>query len=214
MIPIKNEAPRAACCVGSRETLHSFTLLRTKLRRVLLPFIPAVNCWVFRRRTGKLGFTLIEVMLASALVGIVLGPIYFLQGTTFNRVMRISQAVERMFLAYDYFLDIQKQKATGAQQKRFTKTVQDPKTDLIYEIKELPGNSVLKTDFDHLYSEKVTWKWSLLGTSYDDVLVNIVFEPPKKKKEPEEKEQPVKDKEKDKNKQTNTGKQPKPVGGR
>ncbi len=170
----------------------------------------------------KPGFTLIEVMLATALVGIALGPIYYLQGTIFNRVLRMTQVVERMFIAYDYFLDMHKQKASGAQQKRLAKKVADPATELTYEIKELASNSVLKTEFNHLYIEKVTWKWSLLGVSYDDVLVNIVFEPPKEKKEQEEKEQPkeqkgqpTKDKEKDKNKQTPTGKQPtKPVGGR
>lgn len=141
---------------------------------------------------NKSGFTLIEVMLATALVGVTLGPIYILQGTVFDHVMRMAEEVQRMFIAYDYFLDIQKQKATGAQQKRFTKTIQDPKTELIYEIKELPRNSALKEGFEHLYIEKVTSKWSILGTSYDDTLVNVVFEPPKEKKEQEEKEQPPK----------------------
>ncbi len=217
MIPLKNEALCAACCAVLRETLHSFTLLCKRIARALLPFIPAVNCWVFRRRTGKPGFTLIEVMLATALVGVALGPIYMLQNTVFDRVMRMAESVQRMFVAYDFFLDTQKQKAAGAQQKRFTKKIPDPKTELIYEIKELPRGSVLKTEFDHLYIEKVTWNWSILGTSYDDVLVNIVFEPPKEKKEKEEKEPATKDKDKakDKNKQEPTSKQPpKPAGGK
>lgn len=144
------------------------------------------------RLNNKSGFTLIEVLLATALVGIALGPIYFLQNTMFNRVMRKAEEIERMFIAYDFFLSQPKKEPSAKiEPKKVSKTVDHPKTQLTYEIKDVPKDSVLYKDFEHLYIEKVSWTWSVLGTSYNDVFVHIVFEPPSKKEaqEPEQKEQ-------------------------
>jgi len=144
------------------------------------------------RLNNKSGFTLIEVLLATALVGIALGPIYFLQNTMFNRVMRKAEEIERMFIAYDFFLgQPKKDPSAKIEPKKVSKTVDHPKTQLTYEIKDVPKDSALYKDFEHLYIEKVSWAWSVLGTSYNDVFVRIIFDQPSKKeeKEPEQKEQ-------------------------
>lgn len=151
--------------------------------------IPPKPSSSFSATANSSGFTLIEVLLSIALVAIVLGPIYILQHTIFNNTVRATDAVDRMFIAYSFLLDAQKQKAAGAQQKKITKTIADPKTELKYEIKELGGDSSLSKRFNHLYVEQVSYNWSTLGLPYSDAYALIVFEPPQEKEEGESKGQ-------------------------
>ena len=64
------------------------------------------------------GFTLIEVLLAMAIVGIVLVPIYALQGQMMARIVKMASEVHRMFVAYDFFL-VAVPSERGAGQKNY-----------------------------------------------------------------------------------------------
>lgn len=130
---------------------------------------------------NKAGFTLIEVLLAVAIMGIVLGPIYILQGAVFDRVIRAAESVDRMLVAYDFFVDVKE-----GDEDVVKKTIDDPATDLVYEKKESSKESVLAKEFNHIYIEKLSWHWKYKDTSYSDLLVDIAFIPPEEKEEVEQ----------------------------
>jgi hypothetical protein len=119
--------------------------------------------------------------LAVAIVGIVLGPIYILQGAVFDRVIRMAESVDRMLVAYDVFVDVK-----DGDENVIKKTVTDPLTDIVYEKKEPQKSSILAKEFNHLFIKKISWHWKYQDTSYGDVLMDIAFNPPEQKEEPEQ----------------------------
>ncbi|MEX0848691.1 MAG: prepilin-type N-terminal cleavage/methylation domain-containing protein [Candidatus Dependentiae bacterium] len=150
------------------------------------------------------GFTLIEVLLAMTLVGVVLTPIYSLQNTVFTRVLKMVNAVERMFVAYDFFLDeenvLRQNRKKKKEQKKITKKIDDPSTELIYEVQDVPKDSALQKNFNNLYIEKTTWDWQEGNKKRSDQFINILFEPPmpkKQEKKDEAKDKPPSDKQGD-----------------
>jgi prepilin-type N-terminal cleavage/methylation domain-containing protein len=162
------------------------------------------------------GFTLIEVLLAMALVGVVLTPIYSLQNSIFNQVLKMANAVDRMFVAYDFFLDVQNE-ADEKDQKKITRKIDDPSTELIYEIQDVSKDSVLQKDFNNLYIEKITWDWQDGNKKRSNQFINVLFEPPapkKQEKEDEAEDKASSSKQGDQNneKQKQEGKQPIPGG--
>lgn len=181
MIRLKNEAGDGLKSVVSSEIPP--TVLRVKLRRSVLRSFNVgwkLNMPLsirakrsFLAKENEAGFTLIEVLLAVAIVGIVLGPIYILQSTVFERVVRVAGSVDRMLVAYDFFVDVK-----NGDDDIVKKNITDPQTDLVYEKKEPQKSSVLAKEFNHIYIEKLSWHWKYQDTSYSDVLVDIAFIPP------------------------------------
>lgn len=133
------------------------------------------------RLKNKKGFTLIEVLLAVAIIGIVLGPIYILQGTVFDRVIRAAESVDRMLVAYDFFIYVK-----DGDEDMVKKNVSDPLTDLVYEKREPLKSSMLAKEFNHLFIKKVSWSWKYQDTPYSDALIDISFIPPEEKEESEQ----------------------------
>ena len=125
------------------------------------------------------GFTLIEVLLAGALIGIALGPIYFMQGTVYDQVLRMIQRVERFFVGYDFLLDAQ-----ADEQERVNETLDNPKTELIYEASDPKG--ALAKEFNHLRLQKATWRWKVQQRAYEDTFVSFFFAPPEEKPQAEQ----------------------------
>jgi prepilin-type N-terminal cleavage/methylation domain-containing protein len=191
MIRLRSEASDGLKSVVSSEIPP--TVLRVKLRRSVLRSFNVgwkLNLPLsirakrsFLAKENRSGFTLIEVLLAVAIIGIVLGPIYILQGTVFDRVMRVAGSVDRMLFAYDFFVDVK-----NGDDDHVKETIKDPFTDLVYEKKEPQKSSVLAKEFNHIYIKKLSWHWKYQDTSYSDVLVDFAFIPPEEKKEPEETE--------------------------
>lgn len=140
------------------------------------------------RSKTKHAFTLIEVLVSLAIIGISLGPIYFAQGTIFKRIVNSIAAVERMFLAYNFFVAKQHDKEIG--DKLITHTVDDPKTEINYQKTPAPQESVLSKACNHLFVHKTVWKWQDMDVSHQNLFISITFNPPPKK---EEKEQPQKE---------------------
>jgi prepilin-type N-terminal cleavage/methylation domain-containing protein len=125
---------------------------------------------------NKTGFTLIEMLLAVAIIGIVLGPLYILQGTVFDRVVRMAESVDRMLIAYDFFVEVK-----DDDEHVVKKAITDPLTDIVYEKKEPQKSSVLAKEFNHLFIKKISWSWKYKDTSYNDELIDISFIPPEQK---------------------------------
>lgn len=135
----------------------------------------------------KHAFTLIEVLITLAIIGIAFGPIYFAQGSIFKRIVNSVAAIERMFIAYDFFVDKQRDEDVG--DKRVTEHVDNPKTDMAYQMTPVAKESVLGKTCNHLFVQKASWKWKDTNVEHQDIFVSIIFNPPPKK---DEKEQAVK----------------------
>ena len=116
-----------------------------------------------------------------AIIGITFGPIYFAQGTIFKRIVNSVAALERMFVAYDFFVDKQRDDEIG--DKRVTDHVDDPKTDMAYQMTSVAAESILSKTCNHLFVQKATWKWQDMNVSHEDTFVSIKFNPPPKKEQ-------------------------------
>lgn len=130
--------------------------------------------------------------MATAIVGIVLMPIYALQGQMMARIMRAAADVHRMFVAFDFFVTTQRPRNDG-QEKKIEKSSDDPVIHMSFEQEDVSANSTLKKAFNNLRLEKISWHWSADGKKKKDQFTAILFEPPEpepEKKEADEKKEP------------------------
>lgn len=126
---------------------------------------------------NKSGFTLIEAMLAVAIMGIILTPLFLLEGTVFQGVSRFAQIFRRYMFAKEYLYEMrreQKEDATSLTLERNTKDIQ-PATILRYTLGPVASQSSLK-DFKRLYKETV--RASGMDRSVEPVtVVGFIFKP-------------------------------------
>ena len=126
---------------------------------------------------NKSGFTLIEVLLAMAIVGLVLTPIFAIQLNVMRSNSRASQLLARIFAGKQFLVDSEFQLKPDEQEKRIEKKVEKPPTTLIYELKRVPENSALKK-FKNILIENVTMQWvDRQGKKRTQRLVTFVFKP-------------------------------------
>lgn len=134
------------------------------------------------RLKNKRAFTLIEVLLALAIAGVVLGPLYFAQGTMVNRIMKIAESVQRLFMAYDFFA----YESFDEGKEVVTQDVADPKTKFMFQEMPLSQKSFMVTQFNHMKMQKISWNWTYLDAKQHDQFVIGFFDPPEKKEEKQE----------------------------
>lgn len=137
-------------------------------------------------KNKKPGFTLIEVLLSTAIVGIVLIPIYGLQGQVMERIVKMAHSVQRIFAGFDFFLEAQAK--LGEKEKKLEKKIDDPALELRFNVEELSGKTAIGKQFNNLQLEKVEWQWVVDGKKRTDELIALRFIPPEPKSEKEEKE--------------------------
>lgn len=134
-------------------------------------------------KNKKSGFTLIEVLLSTAIVGIVLIPIYGLQGRVMERIIKMAQSVQRVVVGFDFFLEAQTK--LSEKEKKFEKKSEDPVLQLTFNVEDISGKSTLGKQFNNLRLEKAEWEWAVDGKKSTDELVAFTFIPPEPKPEKE-----------------------------
>ena len=132
------------------------------------------------------GFTLIEVLMAIAIVGIVLVPIYALQERMMQRIAKVAGDMHRMFVVYDFFVTTQR--PTNEKQTKINKESQDPIMRMSYEQEKASSRSSLQKNFNNLFIEKVSWQWMENGRKKKDSFISVHFEPPEPKPEKKQEE--------------------------
>ena len=137
-------------------------------------------------KNNKLGFTLIEVLFSTAIVGVVLIPIYGLQGQVMERIVGAANSVQRMFAAFDFFLDAQDK--LGEDEKKIERKSEDPPMQMTFTVEDVSGKSTLGKMFNNLHIEKASWEWNVAGKKRSNEFITIVFEPPEPEPEKEEKD--------------------------
>lgn len=139
-------------------------------------------------KNKKSGFTLIEVLMSTAIVGIVLIPVYGLQGQVMERIVKMANSVQRMFAGFDFFLDAQTK--LGENEKKLEKKIEDPSLQLVFKVEDISNKSTLGKEFNNLQLEHVEWEWLVEGKKRTDELVAFRFIPPEPEPEKEEKKSP------------------------
>jgi len=130
----------------------------------------------------KNGFTLIEVLIAVAMVGLLLSPLFITQESIFLSVAKGAQSFGRIIKAKNFYWSA-KQKADKQEKPGFTldKKLDDPIMMLKYEVTSQSQKSSLK-DFKDVYKERVKITWQDGRRKKEDALVSFVFKPQQQKK--------------------------------
>ncbi len=127
---------------------------------------------------SEAGFTLIEAMIAVAIIGIILVPMFLLQGTILQEVGRRSHELRRMFFARQFFFEARQKQSETAIEYALEKKEKNPPTLLNYTLGSIPKNSSLKDTYN-LYIERVTAIEQ--GERFGQKLVHFVFKPEREK---------------------------------
>ena len=143
----------------------------------LLARLPAEALAKAGRSGSANGFTLIEVLLAMAIIGLVLTPIFAIQLAVLRSNARASSTLSRIFLGKQFLVENEFQLKPDEQEKRIEKKIDKPATTLTYELKRVPENSALKK-FKNILIESVTMQWvDRQGKKRQERLVTFAFKP-------------------------------------
>jgi prepilin-type N-terminal cleavage/methylation domain-containing protein len=132
-------------------------------------------------RSKSKAFTLIETLVALAIMAMVLAPIFITQGSMLYHVSRLTRHVERMIQA-DLFLQESIIKSVKEAKDLHTeKDIQSPHTHMVFEAKKISDDSPLKK-YPDLYTQRVTLTWQEDKVKRTDALLTFIYkpEPPKK----------------------------------
>lgn len=128
---------------------------------------------------NKHGFTLIEVVVAIAILGFIMVPIFSLLGNVMRSSSRAVTQLER-FKQADLLL-YQTMKLPREERKSVPeKIIANPPTTLQYSARDCSGNGALE-DFEHITCEKIGMRWRDGKKEKTDALFMLRFNPPEKK---------------------------------
>lgn len=125
-----------------------------------------------RNRTG---FTLIEVLLAIAIVGMAMTPIIFLQTAVLTRVNKGMLQLKRIMLAKKFLFDAREKNQNDSPEFSLEKQEVDPSTLLVYRAEETNYPEV--GELDGLRTERVIARWKEDGRPRHIILVTFTFRP-------------------------------------
>lgn len=128
-------------------------------------------------RNNSGGFTLIEVVLAVAIVGVIMTAVFVAQGSAMYAVNRISQVLRRVYAAEQYMLEKRAENVNGVEVKSDQKIITYPAATLAYKL-EKTDNPSLKA-FKDIYREEVVISWKEQRVPRTDALVSFSFKPPR-----------------------------------
>lgn len=128
-------------------------------------------------RTGsRAGFTLIEVLLAMAIIGLVLTPIFMGQSAILRATALASRRLARVFAAKKIL--IENEIALEPDVREFTseKKINNPPTTFTYELKKISDDSSLKK-FKNVLIQTVSWPDERSKKKRQDRLVTFLYKP-------------------------------------
>lgn len=136
----------------------------------------------FKNQFSKNGFMLIEVVIATALLGVGSIAIMNLQATILNQVWQASDRLERIFKLQNLFLDPQLQKVADqdhAQVQLFASHDANDFVNLNYEIVPINRKSELYERFAGVHILRATGAWLSVNREYEESLIGLIYLAPK-----------------------------------
>lgn len=128
---------------------------------------------VFKNRSG---FTLVEVMIAIAIIGMVLTPIFAFQLQIVRRVNSSFDRSRRLIFAQNMLVEMHEQRLIGKDVTTQQKQESGPATKLNYELKTATNHPQLKK-LPNLYVERIVITDPTGAIKKEDVLGTIIFKP-------------------------------------
>lgn len=126
------------------------------------------------------GFTLIEVLLSVAIVGLVLTPILMLQSMIVRNTGKHTNNLIRIYEAKKFLLDSEISLAPGVDHATQEKKITKPPATLVYEYNKVSQESALKK-FKNIYRQMVTIQWRDQSGKHQDRIVLYTYKPESKK---------------------------------
>lgn len=123
------------------------------------------------------GFTLIEVMLAVAIVAMVITPIFILQASAAGNVGRKARLYDRIAAGYSFLIEctfIPKPRENDA------KKISQPTAELRYGPVAVAKNSEL-ADIAHLVVDQVKINWLDRNSKKEELVMALRYQPEEKK---------------------------------
>lgn len=120
------------------------------------------------------GFSLIEVLLAVAIVAMVITPIFILQASAARAVGRKAKLYDRIVAGYSFLIEcsfIPKPRENDA------KKIDQPVVELRYAATEPSGKSTL-AEIPHLMVDRVTINWLERTAKKEDKVIAVRYQPP------------------------------------
>lgn len=108
---------------------------------------------IFRNKNG---FTIVEVILALAIVSVILIPVFINQSVISRNTGRASRMITHMLNAKKILLETEFGLEDQIKETITEKKAGQPLVTYTYEIKKIPENSSLK-NFKNLFIEQVSW---------------------------------------------------------
>ncbi|CAN5167654.1 hypothetical protein BH09DEP1_BH09DEP1_1980 [soil metagenome] len=161
---------------NSNQMKNKFKILLDSVARTSLEANGGSN--TFKSNSG---FTLIEVLLALAIIGIVLTPIFVVQSIVLRRTSSGAQLFSRIIHAKDLLVDQQFENIQQAQPSSVERKITNPPTALAFSSKKLPENSALKK-FKNVTLDSITMQWTEAGNrKRQEKLISFTFRPEEQK---------------------------------
>ena len=121
------------------------------------------------------GFTLIEVLLALAIIGLILTPIFLGQAFIVRSNGRASRYLASLFAAKKYLVETELGLSAQVSEATSEKKIDNPRTTLRYELKKIPSVSSLK-NFKNVLIERVSWA-DIRTPKKQDSLLTFLYKP-------------------------------------
>jgi prepilin-type N-terminal cleavage/methylation domain-containing protein len=128
---------------------------------------------------NKYGFSLLETIIAMALIAGMATPLVIMQGTILRRVISDARHMERLFLMRNFLQEARQETPAGA--TTFEKTTEKSNTQLRYQLMSPQSDSSIHTK-KGMYIERVTATWRNFGKETQDTLISMKYIEPETQK--------------------------------
>ncbi len=123
---------------------------------------------------------MLEAVIAIAVIGVMLTPLFILQGTVFQNVSRISDRIHGNFFALGFLYETRKAVKENVRQFTLEKKEDDPVTILKYTLGPVDAKSSLHA-VPGLLREYVQLTIQERGRQRTDAIITFMYKPERKK---------------------------------
>lgn len=125
-------------------------------------------------RSLNKGFSLLEAMIAVTIMGMILAPLFLLEGTVFNGVTKVTEQFRRYLFAHNFLYQVSREQSPKVRDFTLEQKKELPPTTLDYKMKKV-SDGVFK-------NQKNLYRQEVIITAKDkkipkDSLVTYLFKP-------------------------------------
>ncbi len=121
------------------------------------------------------GFSLIEAVIAVAIIGMVLTPMFVLETNVFNSVARNAERFHRLIFAKDFLYMAQREEPIASKDYKLERKENNPLSMVRYALAPVAKNSSLSR-VKRLFKQQVVAS-GLERTSPEATIIHFVFKP-------------------------------------